>query len=730
MAKAAIKITGVFLFTALSWCGCVLASPAESFHFTVTTDPHGYHATFNKVCQAINDLAGGPGAFCVSGGDDVGQIWENRAIIDAHFGTSTIWYPVISNHDAASGVTMEWLRDEYDNGNNLRTPLKDYTNQNGPTGTVRTNYSWDYGNIHFIALNEYWNGGTNEGSGTSTSGSDTAASGDIVPALYNWLAADLASCTKPFIFVVGHEPAFPFYRHVGDSLDAHKANRNAFWDLLETESVTAYICGHTHYYSAHQGDVSGIGSVWQFCAGNAGNDEGDGQTFLSVIVDSNVATLNVYRNGGTATFTKTDSFEFTPRTVIGSFDPSKYTPGESVLVSLAVKPDVSIEAYTVEDSPPSGWTVSNINNGGVWDDVNNKVRWGPFADNSQRTFTYNALPPEDISSSQCFAGKASVNGINMICDRCIESAAASDIYKFGTFAGHKNVPLKVTDSNGTAVTFNLSGGGWGEISDTNFNRIMLYETTEKSAFTIKTTGARRTSVGDIIAEGPLKSILAGTTDFRGDISVNGSLGTLTANNTAESHNVIIDGSIKSVKVAGTLSGEWACAAIKSISAGKVVGANLVLSQKPDTKIPALGNLTVKGWIDSSQILSAGNISTVTAGAMINSTCFAGVADDVSGLPDPAADINYAEPAAIKKIAVKGIKGEEYCFINSNIAAAQILSASLAYLENNNDGVPFGLSAGLIKALKIKDVNGTQSWKNLDNPADAPVLSGDAEIRLY
>jgi hypothetical protein len=89
------------------------------------------------------------------------QVPENRAVIDANFGASAIWYPIVGNHETETGADMQWVRNEYDNGNNVRTPLKNYTNQDGPTGTVRTNYSWDCNNAHFIALNEYWDGGTN-----------------------------------------------------------------------------------------------------------------------------------------------------------------------------------------------------------------------------------------------------------------------------------------------------------------------------------------------------------------------------------------------------------------------------------------------------------------------------------------------------------------------------------------------------------------------------------------
>jgi hypothetical protein len=161
---------------------------------------------------------------------------------------------------------------------------------------------------------------------------------------------------------------------------------------------------------------------------------------------------------------------------------------------------------------------------------------------------------------------------------------------------------------------------------------------------------------------------------------------------------------------------------------------LTLRQNPDPKIPALGKLTIKDDFAWSYIVSSGNIGTITLGEIRHSSCFAGVTttrdiegnggpDDVLDLPDPAADINYGQPATIKSIAIK--KG---IVENSNIAAANILSVSLAYPQNDNDGVPFGVSADFIKSLKIKDADGTESWKDLSEPGDSMEFN-DAKIRV-
>jgi len=275
---------------------------AQTFHFTVTADPRDYHAAFGNVLQGINDHAGGPGAFHASVGDIDHTIPENRVEIDTAFGASAIWYPIIGNHEKESPADMTWLRNEYDNGNgsSIRTPLKNVTNQDGPNTCKQTTYSWDYGNAHFVALNQYWDGT-----------SDTGTDGDIIPALYNWLAADLAANTKPFTFVFGHEPAYPFHRHVGNSLDKYPDNRDAFWALLEAEGVQAFFCGHTHYYSKYQNPG---GSVWQFDAGNAGNEPepNEGQTFFDVVVGNDQAVIDVYRDGGTGTFSLYESVTVVP----------------------------------------------------------------------------------------------------------------------------------------------------------------------------------------------------------------------------------------------------------------------------------------------------------------------------------------------------------------------------------------------------------------------------------
>ena len=109
------------------------------------------------------------------------------------------------------------------------------------------------------------------------------ANGAALPnALHGWLIQDLVANAKPVVLVFGHEPAYPQpdadtgrLRYQNDSLNVHPQNRDRFWQTLNTHGVTAYICGHTHNYSAGRLrsvgsiDPSGSGDAWQIDSGHA-----------------------------------------------------------------------------------------------------------------------------------------------------------------------------------------------------------------------------------------------------------------------------------------------------------------------------------------------------------------------------------------------------------------------------------------------------------------------------
>ena len=263
------------------------AAPA-AFQFTVTSDLHDTIPLCTYVFDAVKAGAGGLGDFMISIGDIVdhdGQTPQNlRDLIDSRFGKETLWWTVPGNHDTHSSYAMAWLRDEFTKGHNKHAPLQPQVLRPGPVGCAETTYSFDHGSVHFVMLNEYWNG-------KNEPGSDYATGGDIVPALREWLETDLKATDKPFVFVYGHEPAFPQHRHVGDSLDQYAENRDAFWALLAKYKVQAFFSGHIHYYYKELKD-----GVYQISDGAAGKNVEGHQTYLKIVAGEAEVRIEAWQN--------------------------------------------------------------------------------------------------------------------------------------------------------------------------------------------------------------------------------------------------------------------------------------------------------------------------------------------------------------------------------------------------------------------------------------------------
>ncbi len=265
--------------------------PADAtFSFIVTADTRRYAGPAYAACTYFQGAAEaalrtGQDAFLISAGD-IDPVDDTAQTVARLFGDDFPWVPVVGNHElpgdgeeAAHGANLAWLQAHALPFDNFRP---------GPSGCPRTTYAFDYGNAHFVILNVY----------CDQTGPD-ATNGDISAHLYTWLAEDLRLTDRPFVFVVAHEPAYPQpdadngrVRHRGDSLDLHPAHRDRFWQLLRDEGVTAFICGHTHNYSAKE-----INGVWQIDVGHARGqgDMGARSTFVRITLSGWQATYRAYR---------------------------------------------------------------------------------------------------------------------------------------------------------------------------------------------------------------------------------------------------------------------------------------------------------------------------------------------------------------------------------------------------------------------------------------------------
>jgi len=104
--------------------------------------------------------------------------------------------------------------------------------------------------------------------------------------------------------------------------------------------------------------------------------------------------------------------------------PAGYLGGVLLTVSLVCAPPVGASVYAVEDRPPTGWIPGLVSDGGVFDAVSGKVKYGPFFDNVARTLTYQITPPAGITNRVCFVGAGSVDGVDLVIggDNCLDVA--------------------------------------------------------------------------------------------------------------------------------------------------------------------------------------------------------------------------------------------------------------------------------------------------------------------
>ena len=195
------------------------------------------------------------------------QIKHWKKIMSPVYESKTLVWPKvwvsIGNHEVQSVLDESNFKKEFQ-----------YLYKNGPNDEKELTYSFDYDNVHFVFVTtDRWHYSEEE---------PGKRDWHYVKHL-DWLEKDLKSAKKNgvrYIFVMGHETAFPIGGHLKDALPnlgknfklpADKSKlwylkqRDNFWKILSENKVSAYICGHEHIYGREM-----IDGVYQITAGTCG----------------------------------------------------------------------------------------------------------------------------------------------------------------------------------------------------------------------------------------------------------------------------------------------------------------------------------------------------------------------------------------------------------------------------------------------------------------------------
>jgi hypothetical protein len=151
--------------------------------------------------------------------------------------------------------------------------------------------------------------------------------------------------------------------------------------------------------------------------------------------------------------------------------------------------------------------------------------------------------------------------------------------------------------------------------------------------------------------------------------------------------------------------------------GSMVGAVLRLTSP---NVNDLGQLVVRGVIQTSAIVSAGNLGPISAEALQQSVIYAGVGQLQQGQALPASVADLADTASIRSISLHP-RRNVLAFFASDIAATTIGNLSLGTTRVANNSVQFGVAATSIGHILLRDLTNRRTI-NLFNITDPAALA--------
>lgn len=311
-----------------------------------------------------------------------------------------------------------------------------------------------------------------------------------------------------------------------------------------------------------------------------------------------------------------------------------------------------------------------------------------------KTFTFKAVIPTTIAAG-AYHILAQIDSANEIAEsnegnNIVSQNAGGQLldrtiaYRFGDFDGRKSVKLTLPDDNAPSVTFGMTGGGFGEVvqSDTSRN-LVINPTGANAAVTMTSPGTAHTTINNVTVNGSLKSFTAQRTDLSGVFTATGTIGTVSLGDIFTDSAINVGAGTSTSTTTFTLGNVFnldlnSGTPIKTLTVREWVDGNsgtepdlltapsiatlsatvgnfepVVLLTNPGNAATALGKATVKGTLRGRWTVmgGAGSISATEINSFFHSS-FQGAVGSVSATTDFSGGF-FAAPT-FKSFAFKGI----------------------------------------------------------------------------
>ncbi|MYD44018.1 MAG: HYR domain-containing protein [Gammaproteobacteria bacterium] len=150
-----------------------------------------------------------------------------------------VLWPVPGNHEFGASDSPSQTGPYYE-----AFTLPKSAEAGGVASGTEAYYSFDYGNVHFVALDSHDTDRTAPNNPTTNICPDSGEGG----AMYGWLCEDLAATTQDWIFTYWHHPPYTKGSHDSDAESQLIEMREKFNPVIEYFGSDLNLTGHSHSY--------------------------------------------------------------------------------------------------------------------------------------------------------------------------------------------------------------------------------------------------------------------------------------------------------------------------------------------------------------------------------------------------------------------------------------------------------------------------------------------------